>query len=137
MKNFLNNPSELHILSRSVHENSYFFLNHPENTPIQFSTNDLDEAVMPRKCALLLPPLHPLRNRTSYTQLNSWQRNTPPSFGAKFPLHSSEVSSGFQRCFPILILKCLFHLLLSCSSTVSLQYCTELLSHPTPVQQPA
>lgn len=74
-------------------------------------------------------PLHPLRNRTSYTQLNGWQSNTPPSFRAKFPLHSSQVSSGFQRCFPILILKCLFHPLLSCSSTFSLQYCTALLSH--------
>lgn len=136
MKNFLNNPSELHIPSRSAHENSCFFLNHPENTSVQFSTNDPGEAVMPRKCALLLPHSTHFAIAPATPSLTVGTKTTPPSFKAKFPLHSSEVSSGFQRCFPSLILKCLFHPS-SCSSTFSLQYCTALLSHPTPVQKPA
>lgn len=90
-KHFPNNPFS------NAPQKSCFYLNHPENTSVRFSTNDLGEAVLPRKCPLSLPPLHPLS--TSYTQLNSWQRNTPPSLQLTAPLQSPEVTSGFKGVF--------------------------------------
>lgn len=61
--------------------------------------------------ALFYPTAHThaaQQSHLSYTQLNSWQRNRPPSFKAKSPLARSRSFTGFSKvlsCFA----KCLLH----------------------------